>query len=81
MTVEDRQQMNVRAIRVSLNSALRYASPDQAQACKARARQLLAHARRQTTAAAVISEIEMLDAELDGGALGQGARRELEQNN
>ncbi len=71
MTDEERQRMNVRAVRVSLSAALRYASPDQAQQCKARARQLLENARRQTTAPAVISEIEAVEAELDGDVGGQ----------
>ena len=71
MTDQERQRMNVRVIRVTLDAALRHASPQEAHQCRARARQLLLDARRNTTAAAVISEIEALQDELDGDALGQ----------
>lgn len=71
MTDEERQRMNVRVIRVTLNAALRNASPQEVEQCRARARQLLADARRNTTAAVVISEIEALQDELAGDALGQ----------
>lgn len=65
MIEEERQRLNVRGIRVTLASALRHAPPDQADLCIARARQFLAHARRQAMAASVFLDIEALEAELD----------------
>lgn len=64
MTDDDRQRLNVRAIRVTLASARRHAPPQQADLCITRARQLLENARVQATAASVLSQIEALDAEL-----------------
>lgn len=64
MTDDERQRLNVRAIRVSLASALRHAPPHKRDLCIARARQLLDLVRHQATAASVISDIEALEAEL-----------------
>jgi hypothetical protein len=64
MTSEHRQRMNIRAIRVTLASALRYVAPEQAGLCVDRARQLLEHARMEATSAAVLGDIDALDAEL-----------------
>ena len=64
MTSEHRQRMNVRAIRVTLEAALRHVSPEQGQRCVDRARQLLDHARHEATTAAVESDIDALVAEL-----------------
>lgn len=66
MTDEERQRLNVRAIRVTLASALRHAGPHQADLCMARARQLLEHVRHQAKAASVLSDIDALEAELRG---------------
>lgn len=66
MTDEHRQRLNMRAIRVTLASARRHATPHQVDLCIARARQLLENARDQATAPSVISEIEALQAELRG---------------
>lgn len=71
MTDDARQRLNVRTIRVTLESAYRYASSDGVDRCIARARQLLEHARREATAASVILDIEALETELrdvDGAA-------------
>ena len=68
---DGRQLMNVRTIRVTLASALRHLPPEKVEPCIARARQLLQHAREETTAASVLADIEALDAELrdaDGAA-------------
>jgi hypothetical protein len=64
MTSEHRQRMNVRAIRVTLTSALRHVNPEQAKPCMARARELLDHARREATTAAVVADIDALVADL-----------------
>ena len=74
MTIEHRQRMNVRAIRVTLANALRHLSPEQAPACVDRARQLLDHARQEATSAAVVSEIDAVVAELTSADA--AARRE-----
>ena len=71
MIDEDRQRMNVRTIRVTLQAALQSATPDQAPRCRARAQELLARAWAETTVAAVVADIEALQAELDGDTLGQ----------
>lgn len=71
MASQHRQQMNVRTIRVTLASAVRHAPPEKADLCIARARQLLAHAREDAVSAAVLFDIEALEAELraaDGAA-------------
>ena len=67
MTLEDRQRLNVRTIRVSLNAALRSIGPQQAARCVARARQLLAHATEQAVSPRVATEIAEFQAELDEG--------------
>lgn len=64
MTDDHRQRMNVRAIRVSLASALRHATPNQTDLCLARARQLLDQARHGATGESVLSEIRALESEL-----------------
>lgn len=66
MTDDHRQRLNVRAIRVTLASAHRHATPHQVELCDARALQLLEQARDQATSASVISEIEAFQAELRG---------------
>ena len=71
MTLEERERLSVRAIRVTLRSALRYAQPDEATRCKVRAQELLAYVRGKTTVAAVLAEIDVLQAELDGDAYGR----------
>ena len=71
---DERQRLNVRAIRVTLASALRHLPPDQAAVSIGRARQLLAHARAEATVPGVISDIEALEAELQGA--GAAAQRE-----
>lgn len=68
MTDDYRQRLNVRAIRVTLASVRRHATPDQVGLCIVRARQLLEHARDQATAPAVIFEIEALEAELQSAS-------------
>lgn len=65
MTADHRQRLNVRAIRVTLASARRHATPEQVELCNVRARQLLENARDQATAPSVITEIEALQADLD----------------
>jgi len=64
MTSEHRQRMNVRAIRVTLASALRHVSSERAGLCVDRARQLLDHARLETTNSAVLADIDALIAGL-----------------
>jgi hypothetical protein len=73
VTVDERQRLNIRTIRVSLASALRHLPPDKAVLCIGRARQLTEHARRQATAASVLADIEALETELEraGGAAHQ----------
>ena len=66
MNNDERQRLNVRAIRVTLASALRHAGPDQTDRCVDRARQLLDHARSQATHPSVLADIDALDAELAG---------------
>ena len=66
--------MNVRAIRVSLTSALRRVSPEQKAPCVERARQLLAHARDEALTAAVVADIDALEAQLLSAAVAE--RRE-----
>lgn len=51
---------------MSLASALRQLSPEQATLCIARARQLAEHARHQATADSVLAEIAALEADLEG---------------
>ena len=75
MTSEDRQLMNVRAIRVTLASALRHLPPEKVDLCVARARQLLDHAREEATAGSVLAQIESLEVEL---ASSNGVSGELE---
>ena len=66
MTDEQRQRLNVRTIRVSLQAALRFTTPAQGQLARERARELLAHARRQASVKDVIADIEALQAEITG---------------
>ena len=65
MDAARRQQLNLLAIRVSLGSALRGLSADQAGRTLSRANLLLDQARREATSAAVRREIEDLQVELD----------------
>jgi hypothetical protein len=75
VTDDKRQRLNVRAIRVSLASALRHLPPEQAALCIARARQLAEHARDQATAPTVLADISALEAMLEG-AEGAADQRE-----
>lgn len=68
MSDDRRQLLGVRAIRVTLASALRHATPEQRDLCIGRARQLLAHVREEATASAVIAEIEAMEAQLPTSA-------------
>lgn len=65
MEAEDRQRLNIRAIRVTLRAALGATHPANAVACLERARLLLEHARASTTAPRAVREWELLRAEID----------------
>ena len=71
MTSEHRQRMNVRAIRVTLTSALRHVAPEQKVVCVDRARQLLAHSREDALTAAVVADIDALEAQLPSAAVAE----------
>lgn len=66
MTPEERQRINVRAIRVSLAAALRHATPHEADMCRTRASELLQRARDETSVADVLAQIDAAQAELTG---------------
>ena len=65
MTPEERQRINVRAIRVSLAAALRHATPHEADMCRTRASALLQRARDETSVVDVVAQIDAAQAELD----------------
>ena len=72
MTSEHRQRMNVRAIRVTLASALRHVAPEQKPLCVDRARQgLLAHARDEALTAAVVADIDAFEAQLPSAVVAE----------
>lgn len=60
MNDAERQRMNLRTIRVTLASALRTTTSEQAERCRARAQQLLQQARDQASDPAVVGEIDAL---------------------
>lgn len=64
MNAEERQRLNVRAIRVTLASALRHVAPERRQVCIDRAIELLAHVRNEATDPSVIAEVDALAVEL-----------------
>lgn len=65
MEAERRQQLNVLAIRVSIRSAMRGLTPNEASRTLARANLLLDQARRSTTSETIRKDIEELQRELD----------------
>lgn len=68
-----RQELNVRTIRVSLEAALRSTGPENAEACLGRARSLVYQARPLTTAPGARRDLKLLLRRIDAPARDQNA--------